>query len=127
MLSALLGVVVVAVWTLSSEMRTTVRWILYSGHYKKQLLAVSPPSDGYLRHIEWDSWGFAGAGNTVVYLVQDPSRHLGKAATGSNRVRPGLPCEVSEIRELEPGYYTVLFYTMTTWNDCVYLSQTPVR
>lgn len=116
----LLLVVVVwaAFWTLSPETQTTGRWILHSSTYKKQLLALPPPTAGYLRHIEWDGWGFAGVGNTVVYLVYDPTRRLGNADAGRDGVRPGLPCEVNKIRELEPGWYTVLFYAMTTWSEC---------
>lgn len=115
---AVLLVLVVAAACSLSEKQTTVRWMQHSSAYKKQVLALPPPTDGYLRHIEWDSWGWAGSGVTVVYLVHDPTRKVGEPDAARGKVRSGLPCEVNKVRELEPGWYTVLFYTMETWSEC---------
>jgi hypothetical protein len=75
--------------------------------------------DGYLRHVEWDGWGFPGAGNTVVYLVLDPTNGLAAAGTsGKPGAFPGLPCEVYKVRALDSTWYTVVFYTETDWEHC---------
>jgi hypothetical protein len=103
----------------SRELRTTGRWLLWSKDYKAKLLAQPSPPNGTLRHIEWDGWGFPGAGNTVVYLVFDPNDSLFTAAkTNSSGQFGGLPCEVYRVRRLENNYYTVLFYTDTEWDSC---------
>lgn len=115
----LLSVGLAGAWTLSPSARTTLRWSISSGHYKRQVLALPPPMDGYLRHVEWDRWGFPGAGNTVVYLVLDPTNGLAAAATsGKPGAFPGLPCEVYKVRALESTWYTVVFYTETDWEHC---------
>lgn len=99
--------------------RNEVRWLFKSKDYKAQVLAQSVPANGELKHIEWDGWGFPGAGDSVVYLVFDPNDSL--AAAASSR-RPGkfnrIPCEVPEVRRLERNWYTVLFYTDTSWGHC---------
>jgi hypothetical protein len=101
-------------------MRSEVRWLWNSKAYKAQVLAQPAPVNGELRHIEWDGWGFPGAGDTVVYLVFDPNDSL--AATVSSRVSGkfnGIPCEVPQVRRLESNWYTLLFYTDTTWGHCI--------
>jgi len=109
----------VGAWTLSPSTRTTLRWSLSSSRYKRQVLALRPTADGYLKHVEWDGWGFPGAGNTVVYLAFDPSNQLVAAASdGKSGKFPGLPCDVYKVRELESEWYTVLFYTETDWEHC---------
>jgi hypothetical protein len=72
-----------------------------------------------LKHIEWDAWGFPGAGNTTVYLVYGPDDYLSTVAkTHSNGKFRGLPCEVAQVRKMESQYYAVLFYTDTDWSHC---------
>jgi hypothetical protein len=103
----------------SRELRTTTRWLLWSKGYKTEVLAQPDSANGALKHIEWDGWGFPGAGNTVVYLAFDPNDSLSTAA----RIRSpgkfdGIPCEVYGVRRLESHYYLVLFYTDTDWGHC---------
>jgi hypothetical protein len=94
-----------------------MRWTLSSSRYKRQVLALPPTADGYLKHMEWDGWGFPGAGNTVVYLVYDPSQKLA-AASGKSGKFPGIPCDVYRVRGLSNNWYTVWFYTETDWEHC---------
>ncbi len=109
-------------WTLfknSRELRTTTRWLLWSKDYKAKVLAQPDSANGALRHIEWDSWGFPGAGDTVEYLVFDPTDSLSMAARSRSPGKfSGIPCEVSRVRRLESHYYSVLFYTDTDWAHC---------
>src|ERR1700686_3619953 len=51
--------------------RDTARWFRWSKGYKAQVLAQPGSASGELKHVEWDGWGFPGAGDTVVYLVFD--------------------------------------------------------
>jgi hypothetical protein len=103
----------------SDELRTTSRWLLWSKEYKSKVLAQPDSANGALKHIEWDGWGFPGAGDTVVYLVFDPDDSLSAAAkTGSSGKFSGIPCEVPRVRRLESHYYSVLFYTDTDWGNC---------
>jgi hypothetical protein len=103
----------------SRELRATTRWFLKSKQYKAKVLAQPDSGDGALRHIEWDGWGFGGAGDTVVYLVFDPNDSLSTAArTDSPGKFSGIPCEVYRVRRLESHYYSVLFYTNTDWAHC---------
>jgi hypothetical protein len=105
-------------WILSLSVRTAVRWSLLAPFYKKEVLALPQPTDGLLKHIEWDGWGWAGQ-NTVVYLVLDSSNALAAAATKIGPVRPvGLPCDVYQVRQLEREWFTVHFYTNTSWEHC---------
>lgn len=103
----------------SDCLRTTTRWLILSQSYKRQVLNQPAPSDGNLKHVEWDGWGFAGAGNTTVYLVNDPSDRLDEAAKkGLTGKFDGIPCEAVRVHRLESHWYTVLFYTDTDWADC---------
>jgi hypothetical protein len=103
----------------SFELRTSIRWLLRSKNYKAKVLAQSNSPNAALRHIEWDGWGFPGAGNTVVYLVFDPNDLLATPARNHARGKfSGIPCEVSRVNRLESHYYTVLFYTSTDWAHC---------
>jgi hypothetical protein len=106
--------VLVGYW--NEQARTTIRWVLWSGDYKTQM-AKEPPAGTYLRHFEWDGWGFAGAGDTTMYLVFDPQDTLSTRALGPASLS-GLPCKVYRVRRLETGWYTVLFYTDTDWDSC---------
>jgi hypothetical protein len=101
------------------EVRTITRWFFWSKHYKAEVLAQPDSPNGALRHIEWDGWGFPGAGNTVVYLVFDPSDSLWTAARSRSPGKfNGIPCEVYRVRRLESHYYSILFYTGTDWGHC---------
>jgi hypothetical protein len=75
------------------------------------------PTDGSLKHIEWDGWGFPGAGNTVVYLVHDPDDRLATAAKSHSASKLGaIPCSAASVRRLERCWYTLSFYTDTDWD-----------
>lgn len=101
------------------NIRDTTRWSLWSFRYKQEVLNGPASSDGELRHIEWDGWGFPGAGDTTVYLVFDPKDSLAIAAKGEHPGKfNGIPCEVPLVRRLESRWYTVLFYTDQFWNRC---------
>jgi hypothetical protein len=104
---SILIVFLVVSWALSGNslyVRTQCRWFLWSKGYKTNVLAQSSKANGELRHVELDGWGFPGAGNTVQYLVFDPSDSL--LATASNHPRgelslKGVPCEVYRVRRLQ--------------------------
>lgn len=116
----------VAYWAVSGglvkysfELHTTTRWLLWSQGYKAKVRAQPGSANGQLRHIEWDGWGFPGAGYTVVYLVFDPNDSLWTATKTKSPGRfSGIPCEVPRVRRLERDYYTVLFYTDSDWEHC---------
>jgi hypothetical protein len=99
-----------------SSVRDECRWLVWSHEYKAKVLAQRDPGTGELKHIEWDGWGFPGAGDTTVYLVFDPTDALSVAARSH---RPGkfggLPCEVPLVRRLESHWYAVRFYTDEWW------------
>jgi hypothetical protein len=83
----------------SYELRTTARWLIWSKNYKANVLAQPDSTNGTLRHIEWDGWGYPGSGNTVVYLVFDPNESLSTAASSHSAGKfGGIPCEVSLVR-----------------------------
>jgi hypothetical protein len=103
----------------SYEIRSVSRWLLYSGRYKAEVLALPEPSPKEFRHIEFDGWGGIGAGDTTAYLVFDPDDSLSTAA--KNHVPGkflGIPCEVVRVRRFESHWYSVLFYTDTDWDHC---------
>jgi hypothetical protein len=107
----------VLAWRLLAS-RDAVRWLLWSGTYKSEVLAQPAPPNGELKHIEWDGWGFAGLDNTV-FLVFDPTDALAAAARSEASGKfPGLPCEVVWVHRLERQWYTARFYTNTYWNFC---------
>lgn len=62
----------------SFPLRTDVRWLVWSNDYKADVLTQPASGNGEFRHIEWDGWGFPGAGETVVYLVFDPRDSLSR-------------------------------------------------
>ena len=109
-------------WTLvknSVDMRAASRWLIRSKDYKAQVLALPDSGNGELRHIEWDSWGFPGAGDTHVYLVFDPNDSLSAPAKSHSLGKfSGIPCEISRVRRLENQWYSVVFYTDTDWGHC---------
>jgi hypothetical protein len=103
----------------SLELRTATRWLLWSKDYKTKVLTQPDSANGALKHIEWDGWGFPGAGDTVVYLVFDPTDSLSTEVKGHAPGHfSGIPCEVLRVRRLESHYYSVLFYTETDWDHC---------
>ncbi len=87
----------VIIWSFDGSLRRSIKWVAASSHLKKVVLDQPPTKDGSLKHVEWESWAFPGAGATTVYLAFDPSDALA-GGTGSRRpVRPpGLPCKVFE-------------------------------
>jgi hypothetical protein len=102
------------------EVRSDARWLLHSKDYKTRVMAKST-ANGELRHIEWDGWGFPGAGDTVVYLVFDPSDSLSTVTNSHPSGKYGavyIHCEVDRIRRLESHFYAVQFYTDTDWDSC---------
>src|SRR6266851_3684063 len=100
----------------SFEVRTAGRWVLWSKGYKAEVLAQPGSANGELKHVEWDGWGFPGAGDTVVYLVFDPNDSLAEAAKSHSPGKfSGIPCEVPRVRRLESHWYSVMFYTDTDW------------
>jgi hypothetical protein len=99
-----------------SLVRDHARWFLLSGGYKAKVLAQ--PSNGQLKHAEWDGWGFAGVANTTAFLVFDPTDSLAVASGALPPVKArGLPCEVFRVRRLDRQWYAVLFYSDTYWGQ----------
>jgi hypothetical protein len=102
-----------------SAVRDTARWSLWSKGYKSWVLAQPGSASGELKHVEWDGWGFAGAGDTTVYLVFDPNDSLAAEAKSQFPGKfSGIPCEVPRVRRLESHWYAVMFYTDTDWDHC---------
>jgi hypothetical protein len=60
-----------------AAVRDVARWMLWSSNYKSEMKRHPISHVGELGHVEWDDWGFAGAGETVEYIVFDPSDSLG--------------------------------------------------
>ncbi len=95
------------------------RWIVKASEYKARVMSEPLGHDASLRHVEWDGWGFPGAGDTVLYLVFDPNEQLLPASkTGMPGKYPGIPCEVVRVRRLERNWYIVRFYTEQDWKNC---------
>src|SRR5690349_2090964 len=91
----------------------SARWLMWSRHYKAEVLAMPNPSNGELRHLEWDGWGWGGM-DTTVYLVFDPTDSLSRV-NGHSGKYAGMPCEVALVKRLEEEWYTVQFYTDQDW------------
>ena len=91
------------------------RWLIRSRRYQSAVLAQPDSSNGYLKHVEWDYWGWSGQ-ETEVYVVFDPNDSLFQAANSHQPGKyAGIPCEVFRIRRLENHWYTVQFYTDEGW------------
>jgi hypothetical protein len=106
-----------ALFTNHYAIRNNMRWLLGSRRYKAEVLAQSAPPNGELKHVEWDGWGFPGAGNTYVYLVFDPTDSLAAAAQKHEPGEfDGIPCRVLRVSRLEDRWYAVLFYTGQAWD-----------
>jgi hypothetical protein len=102
---------------ITTPIKWSIKWFFSSSRYKSQVLTLPPPVDGYLKHVEWDGWGFLN--HTYEYLVLDPSNGLAAgAASGKPGKFPGLPCEVYEVRKLDSSWYLVGFYTDYDWDRC---------
>jgi hypothetical protein len=99
--------------------RTSGRWFLDSQNYKSMAIAQSSPPNVELKHVEWDAWGYPGAGNTTVFLVFDPTDSLSVALRSHHSGKfSGIPCEVPLVRRMESYWYIVLFYTDESWGRC---------
>lgn len=102
-----------------SEVRDVSRWLFQAKTYKARVMALPVPPNGDFRHVEWDGWGFAGAGDTTVYLVVDPNDSLAEPYSNHlNGKFDGVSCAVYRIHRLEKHWYTVAFYTDTSWGRC---------
>jgi hypothetical protein len=106
-----------------SAVRNTMRWSLWANRYKAEVLKQPSAANGDFKHIEWDGWGFAGAGDTTVYLVFDPTDSLSEVAKNHKSGKfDGIPCTVPRVSRLEHRWYAVLFYTDERWGkrrlDC---------
>lgn len=101
----------------SASWRSEIRWSLARGIWKQRVLD-QPELSGQLKHLNWDGWGFIGQ-DTEVYLVYDSTDRLRNATTVDNgRHGIGLPCDVYQIRRLQPNWYSVTFFTNTGWDGC---------
>ena len=102
-----------------ADTRDAARWFVYARISKADVLAQPNLANGTLRHTEWEGWGFPGAGNTVVYLVFDPTDSLAAASKTRMSGKFGdLPCKVFRVRRLEKEWYAVQFYPDTDWEHC---------
>jgi hypothetical protein len=102
-----------------SVVRDASRWLFQAKTYKASVLALPAPPNGDFRHVEWEGWGFAGAGDTTVYLVVDPSDSLSEPAKNHLSGKfAGVSCAVYRVHRLEKHWYTVAFYTDTSWGQC---------
>lgn len=98
--------------------RPSIRWLLWSHSFKAQVMAQPAPTDGELRHMEWEATGFAGVANNTIYLVFDPTDSLAVAAKNHSPGKfSGIPCEVVRILRLENHWYSVAFYTDEEWGQ----------
>lgn len=101
----------------SFSIRTSTRWLLWSGEYKKQVLAEPAPFNGDLKHIEWDGSGFAGT-DTTFFLVFDPTNSLATAAHNNQFGKfKGIPCDVSEVDRMDSHWYLVEI-DYGNWGGC---------
>lgn len=116
---------VVCFWTVSallfiyaSAVRNPVKWLLFSFEYKKEVLAQPVPSNGDFKHLEWDSWGWAGAYSSA-YLVFDQADSLALAAKSHQSGKfNGIPCKVPWVSRVQSRWYIVTFYTDEVWGRC---------
>jgi hypothetical protein len=111
-------------WKISLKLHTEARWLLSSKQYKSEILAQPPPTNGDLKHIEWDGWGWAGI-DTTAYLVFDPNDSLYSAAKSHSPVVKirGKSCGVWRIFRLQSRWYSVVFDTDAGWDDCVQVNE----
>jgi hypothetical protein len=101
-----------------NAIRTTARWLMWSNSYKARVLAESDSTNGELKHIDWDNWGWGGE-NTSVYAVFDPTDSLSAAAKSHQSGKySGIPCPVAVVRRLESHWYSAQFFTGESWGQC---------
>jgi hypothetical protein len=101
-----------------SEVRSPIKWLVWSSEYKQQVLAQPSASNGDFKHIEWDGWGWAGM-DTTIYLVFDPTDSLAASAKSHQPGKfNGIPCMVPWVRRMQSHWYTVMFYTDKDWGGC---------
>ena len=121
LLLALVGFVTIS-WSLERNeetLRPLIRWHLRARQYKAELMTQPNPTNGELKHMEWDAWGFVPSGFNVTYLVFDPSDSLATAAKAGSQGRfAGIPCVVPRVYRLEKQWYGVEFYTDEDWRNC---------
>jgi hypothetical protein len=102
--------------THSTDIRTLLRWLLWSREYKRQVMGQSDWTGGDFKHIEWDGWGWGGS-DISVFLVFDPNDSLAGATKTQESGRfNGIPCDVSVVRQLARHWYTVQFDGYVKWN-----------
>jgi hypothetical protein len=100
------------------DLRASLRWLLWSRHFKAEVLAQPAPVNAELRHMEWEATGFAGVANQTVYLVFDPADSLSVAGRSHTPIKTiGIPCEVPHVRRLESQWYSVWFYADEVWGQ----------
>lgn len=100
-------------------LRPKVRWAFFSHKFKLQVLSQpNHPPDAF-KHVEWDGWGGAPVGDWTAYVVFDPTDSLNKVAdhTVSGRVS-GIPCDVLDIKKMEPQWYSVTLQMNEWWEQC---------
>lgn len=123
-----IALLVFALWALSAffvlydfQIRTFIRWTLFSHRYQNQVLAQPASLNGSLKHIEWDGWGWGGQ-DFSVFLVFDPTDALRESARAHRLGKvPRLPCAVSEVRQMDPHWYIVLidgYVDQSSWTEC---------
>ena len=98
----------------STEMRVEVRWLRHSKELKTEVLSSKQPEGNGLRHVEVDVFGARGY-HTETHLVFSPDDEL---RNYSSTHRAGLPCEVWKVRRLQKQWYSVTFYSGTSWDRC---------
>jgi hypothetical protein len=101
-----------------NAVRDNGRWSILVPGFKADLAEHAMRTSGSLRHYELDSWGFPGAGDTYVYAVYDPSDSLVATDVKGAAFIPQLRCDVVSIKRKERSWFAVMFYTMTTWDEC---------
>jgi ABC-type nickel/cobalt efflux system permease component RcnA len=107
-----------SIWRSGSDLRDIGRWFFGARHYKAEVLAQPSSSNG-LKHWEWEASGFAGVANRRGYVVFDPADSLTRDVGHSTRGKLlGLPCEVDRVFRLERYWYSVEFYTDSSWEHC---------
>lgn len=99
--------------------RSTARWALNAGGYKKSVMAQPASRGGEMKHVLWDASGSVPSGFTLMYLVYDPEDSLAAAAlNGESGKMPGIPCRVDRVHRLDSHWYTVLLPDGSNWSDC---------
>jgi hypothetical protein len=103
----------------AGALRPHLRWLLWSHHWKSEVLAQSNVGRGELRHVEWDGDGSGGVpvGDWTRYVVYDPSDSLPITGTNEPPKRiAGVPCAVVVVRYLEKYWYSVVTDMNQFWD-----------